>query len=54
MTAYIAKAIEVTLILLVAIDFARMDGNPVSVIRSEFAQLSARFGRRPATGSAGA
>lgn len=54
MTAYIAKAIEVTLIVLVAIDFARMDGNPVNVIRSEFAQLSARFGRRPATGPAGA
>ncbi len=53
-TAYIAKAIEVTLIVLVAIDFARMDGNPVNVIKSEFAQLSARFGRRSATGSAGA
>jgi hypothetical protein len=53
-TAYIAKGIEVTLIILLAIDFARTDGNPISVIKSEFAQLSARFGRRSATGSAGA
>jgi flagellar motor component MotA len=53
-TAYIAKAIEVTLIVVLAVDFARMDGNPVNVIKSEFAQLSARFGRRSATGSAGA
>jgi hypothetical protein len=43
-TAYIAKAIEVALIILLAIDFARMDGN----------SISARFGRRSATGSAGA
>ena len=48
-TAYIAKAIEVALIVLLAIDFARMDGNPVTVIKSEIAQLSARFGRRSAT-----
>ena len=54
MTAYIAKAIEVTLIILLAVDFARMDGNPVNVVKSEFAQLSARLGRRPATGSAAA
>ena len=53
-TAYVAKAIEVTLIVLLAVDFARMDGNPVNVIKGEFAQLSARFGRRSATGSAGA
>jgi hypothetical protein len=53
-TAYIAKAIEVTLIILLAIDFARMDGNPVKVIKSELTELSARFGRRSATGSAGA
>ncbi len=54
MTAYIAKAIEVALIALVAIDFARMDGNPVNVVKGELAQLSARFGRRSATGQAGA
>ncbi len=53
-TAYIAKAIEVSLIVLLAIDFARMDGNPITVIKSELAQLGARFGRRSATGSAGA
>ena len=53
-TAYIAKGIEVALIVLLAVDFARMDGNPVNVIKSEFAQLSARFGRRSATGSASA
>ena len=53
-TAYIAKAIEVALIVLLAIDFARMDGNPITVIKSELAQLSARFGRRSATGSANA
>ena len=54
MTAYIAKAIEVSLIALVALDFARMDGNPVEVIRAEIGQLVARFGRRSATGQAGA
>jgi hypothetical protein len=53
-TAYIAKAIEVALIALVAIDFARMDGNPVNVIKSELALLASKLGRRPATGSASA
>jgi hypothetical protein len=53
-TAYIAKAIEVALIVAVAVDFARMDGNPVKVVKAEIAQLSARFGRRSAAGSAGA
>ena len=53
-TAYIAKAIEVTLIVLLAIDFARMDGNPVKVIRSELALLASKLGRSPATGQAGA
>jgi hypothetical protein len=51
-TAYIAKAIEVALIVLLAIDFARMDGNPINVVKSELAALNARFGRRSATGSA--
>ena len=40
-TAYIAKAIEVALIVLVAIDFARMDGNPVTVVKRELAAFSA-------------
>ena len=53
-TAYVAKAIEVVLITLLAIDFARMDGNPVKVIKSELALLSSKLGRRAATGQAGA
>jgi hypothetical protein len=39
-TAYIAKAVEVSLIVLLAIDFARHDGNPVAVIRRELATFS--------------
>ena len=53
-TAYIAKAIEVLLITLLAIDFARMDGNPVTVVKREVGLLTARLSRRPATGQAGA
>jgi len=53
-TAYIAKAIEVVLITLLAIDFARMDGNPVTVIKNEIADLQAKFGRRSATTSSNA
>ena len=53
-TAYIAKAIEVALIALVAIDFARMDGNPVNVVKRELARLASKLGRRAATGSASA
>ena len=52
MTAYVAKAIEVSLIVLLAIDFARMDGNPIAVVKSQIAELGAKVGRRPATGSA--
>ena len=47
-TAFIAKGIEVALIILLAVDFARMDGNPITVIKSEIASLQTRFGRRPA------
>jgi hypothetical protein len=54
MTAYIAKAIEVAIIALVAIDFARMDGNPLTVVKGELALLSSKLGRRQATGSANA
>ena len=51
-TAYIAKGIEVALIVLVAIDFARKDGNPVTLVRRELAAFAALVtGRR---GSAGA
>jgi len=53
-TAYIAKAIEVALIVLLAVDFARMDGNPIKVVKGELALLGSKLGRRAATGSAGA
>jgi hypothetical protein len=44
-TAYVAKAIEVALIVLLAIDFARHDGSPVAVARRELASLANLFGR---------
>jgi hypothetical protein len=53
-TAYIAEAIEIALITLLAIDFARMDGNPIKVVKSELAVLGSKLGRRPATGQASA
>ena len=53
-TAYIAKAIEIALIVLLAIDFARMDGNPIKVVKSELALLGSKLRRQPATGQAGA
>jgi hypothetical protein len=53
-TAFIAKGIEVALIVLLAIDFARMDGNPVTVIKNEIADLQAKFGRRSAPTSSNA
>ena len=53
-TAFIAKGIEIVLITLLAIDFARMDGNPVKVVKSELALLTSKLARRPATGQAGA
>ncbi len=52
-TAYLAKAIEVTLIIVLAIDFLRADGNPVKVVRRELAAVSAAFSARRA-GLAGA
>ncbi len=52
-TAYIAKAIEVALIAMVAIDFARHDGSPVNVVRRELASASALLGRRGSTAGAG-
>ena len=45
-TAYVAKAIEVALIVLVAIDFARMDGNPIDVVKREFAAFTQLVSRR--------
>ena len=53
-TAYIAKAIEIGLIALLAVDFARMDGNPINVVKSELALLGSKLGRRSAAGQAGA
>ena len=45
-TAYIAKGIEVALIVLLAVDFARHDGSPVSVVRRELAAFTALVSRR--------
>ena len=51
-TAYLAKGIEVALIVLVAIDFARLDGNPVSVVRRELASFVALVSSRRQAGAA--
>jgi hypothetical protein len=51
-TAYLAKGIEVALIVLLAVDFARMDGNPITVIRRELASFMRLVSR--SSGSAGA
>jgi hypothetical protein len=53
-TAYIAKGIEVALIVLVAIDFVRHDGNPIDVVKRELAAFGAMVSRRRATAGAGA
>ena len=53
-TAYIAKAIEVALIVLVAVDFARMDGNPMTVVKRVFAAFTALVGRGRGSAGAGA
>jgi len=45
-TAYVAKAVEVALIVLLAVDFARHDGNPIAVIRRELAALTSLVSRR--------
>src|SRR3954451_19300286 len=45
-TAYIAKAIEVALIVTLAIDFARHDGNPINVVRGELAAFTTLVSRR--------
>ena len=51
-TAYIAKAIEVSLIVLLVVDFLRADGNPVKVVRREVALGLSKLGLRPAEGAA--
>jgi hypothetical protein len=53
-TAYIAKAIEIALIALVAIDFARLDGNPVDVVKREMSALGAFLNGRRGSAGAGA
>jgi hypothetical protein len=53
-TAYIAKAIEIALIAFVAIDFARMDGNPVDVVKSELAAFGAFVAGSRGSAGAGA
>jgi hypothetical protein len=53
-TAYVAKAIEVALIVLLAIDFVRHDGSPVSVVRHEIAAFVGLVTRRTRTAGAGA
>jgi hypothetical protein len=53
-TAYIAKAIEVALIVTLAVDFARHDGNPVGVVRRELATFVTFVSRRRATAGAAA
>lgn len=53
-TAYLAKGIEVALIVLLAIDFVRADGNPVALVRRELGTAFARLGARRAHGAASA
>jgi hypothetical protein len=53
-TAYVAKAIEVALIVLLVVDFLRADGNPVSVVRREVALGLSKIGVRRAPGAAAA
>ena len=53
-TAYLAKAIEVALIVALAIDFARHDGSPVAVARRELGAISGVVARRGGTLAAGA
>ena len=50
-TAYVAKAIEIALIVLLAIDFIRRDGNPIDRIRHEIRSLLGRP-QGPASGRA--
>ena len=52
--AYIAKGIEVTLIALLIIDFARHDGNPVTVVKAELANFSNFVAKARGTAASGA
>jgi hypothetical protein len=53
-TAYVAKAVEIALIVLLAIDFVRHDGSPIAVVRRELAAFVALVTRRTGTAGAGA
>ena len=53
-TAFIAKGIEVALIVLLLLDFVRADGNPVTVVRDNVRVAFTRLGLRPAAGGAAA
>jgi hypothetical protein len=53
-TAYVAKAIEIALIALLAIDFARHDGNPIALVRRELDAFVALVTRRSGAAGAGA
>jgi hypothetical protein len=53
-TAYLAKAIEVALIVLLAVDFVRADGNPAALVRRELAAGLALVGLRRAPGASAA
>jgi hypothetical protein len=53
-TAYIAKAIELALIVMVAVDFARHDGNPLNVVRRELAAFGSFVADRRGIAAAGA
>ncbi|MEW6223915.1 MAG: hypothetical protein AB1627_04730 [Chloroflexota bacterium] len=53
-TAYVAKAIEVSLVFLLIVDFLRADGNPVTVVRRELALGLSKLGIRRAEGAASA
>ena len=52
-TAYIAKGIEVALIVALAVDFVRFDGNPVALVRREISSgLAFLRGRRAGVAAA--
>lgn len=53
-TAYVAKAIEVALIVLLAIDFARHDGNPIALVRRELGAFVRLVTRSSGAAGAGA
>ena len=52
--AYVAKAIEIALITLLAVDFVRMDGDPVDVVKRELSNLNWFVAKVRGTAGAGA